>query len=226
MKERTDLDYRYERKFVINYLSKKQIYYILKTCPLFFSEIHEERYINNIYYDSINLNSYFDNIEGLSSRSKFRIRWYGNNYGEVNKSFLEIKSKIGLLGNKKKYSLKPFRHAKNKNYNLQDLLKNDDESIKHFVKLLRPILVNRYKRQYYQSANCNYRITIDTDIYYSKISYLNDNHLTKEKDKMIILEIKYSDLNNNEIDKVINSFPFRLNKNSKFINGMKMIHKY
>ena len=43
---------------------------------------------------------------------------------------------------------------------------------------------------------------------------------------MIILEIKYSDLNNNEIDKVINSFPFRLNKNSKFINGMKMIHKY
>lgn len=220
------LDYRYERKFVINNLTEEQIYYIIKINPLIFSRSYEDRYINNIYYDLLNCESYFNNIEGLSSRSKYRIRWYGENYGEVNNSFLEIKSKKGLLGNKKKYRLKPFNIGMNADYNLQELIENINEPIEHITKLLQPILINRYKRQYYQSANCNYRITLDTDINYANISKLNDNQLIKQKDNLIILEIKYSESCYKEIDKVINSFPFRLNKNSKFINGMNLIHKY
>jgi SPX domain protein involved in polyphosphate accumulation len=220
------LDYRYERKFVINYLTNKQLEYIVKSSPLFFSELYCSRYINNIYYDSIILDSYFDNVEGLSSRSKCRIRWYGDKFGEVNNSFLEIKSKVGPLGTKVKYSLKPFILGSNRHYNLQELIEKHNEPIIHYVKFIRPILINRYKRQYYQSANCNYRITIDTNISYSKISNLNDNHLIQKNDNMIILEIKYSNLDCEDIDKVINSFPFRLNKNSKYINGMNLLHNF
>jgi hypothetical protein len=48
--------------------------------------------VRSIYYDSLNFNSYFEKIEGIASRKKFRIRGY-NELRENSKVFLEIKNK-------------------------------------------------------------------------------------------------------------------------------------
>ena len=66
-------NYRYERKFVIPSLNLKDFEYYLKVNPLIFNKVYVQRRINNIYFDSINYNNFFDNISGNSKRVKPRI---------------------------------------------------------------------------------------------------------------------------------------------------------
>ena len=78
-------DWRYERKFVVNNFTFEQVEdFILKNSFLF-SEIYNKRQINNIYFDDLQFSAYHQNIEGLSERKKYRLRWYGDIFGEVKK---------------------------------------------------------------------------------------------------------------------------------------------
>ena len=95
------MKYRYERKFLIRGLEKNQVESIIKSHPGHFSEIFESRIINNIYFDTVNMSNFSENIIGISNRSKIRIRWYGSTFGNVENPLLEIKFKKGLLGRKK-----------------------------------------------------------------------------------------------------------------------------
>ena len=99
--------FRYERKFVVPYLDKEETLQVIFSNTYFFKEIFYERQVNNIYFDSLDMDSYFDNILGNSDRSKIRIRWYGE-IENVEKPVLEIKIKKGLVGTKLSYPLKPF----------------------------------------------------------------------------------------------------------------------
>ena len=93
-------DYRYEKKFLINELSKYEVESIVKLHPAMFSEIFHERSVNNIYFDTHQLKNYFENIEGETNRAKVRVRWYGSLFGVIKNPILEVKVKKGLLGRK------------------------------------------------------------------------------------------------------------------------------
>src|SRR3989338_2665467 len=99
---------RHERKFLISDYSAADIEQIVKFNPACFTEIYHQRTVNNIYFDSLAFDSYYDNIEGNTNRTKARIRWYGNLFGEIENAILEFKIKKGLLGRKEYYSLNPF----------------------------------------------------------------------------------------------------------------------
>ena len=66
--------WRYERKFLISGVSKKEIESIVKLHPAIFSEIFEERFVRNIYFDTFDLNNCNENINGNAKRIKIRIR--------------------------------------------------------------------------------------------------------------------------------------------------------
>ena len=100
--------FRYERKFCISEINSQEVESIVNLHPAMFSEIFHKRSVNNIYFDSPELNNYFDNIDGNSRRIKIRIRWYGKLFGEIEKPILEIKIKNGLLGRKSHYPLHPI----------------------------------------------------------------------------------------------------------------------
>ena len=106
-----DKIYRYERKYFITKITGKDIDSIVKLHPAIFSEIFHERSVNNIYFDTPDLNNYFDNIDGNMYRVKSRIRWYGMTFGVIEKPVLELKIKNGLLGRKESYSLDTFKLA-------------------------------------------------------------------------------------------------------------------
>ena len=91
-------EYRFERKFFISGLSRTELEMIIKLHPYNFSEIYQQRNINNIYYDNFDFQCYNDNVIGISNRIKARLRWYGNLFGEINHSKIELKIKKGLLG--------------------------------------------------------------------------------------------------------------------------------
>ena len=75
--------FRYERKFLVEELGKKEALFVIKENPAMFSEIFHERRINNIYFDSSNMESYHDNVMGNSQRVKIRIRWYNDLFGHI-----------------------------------------------------------------------------------------------------------------------------------------------
>ena len=101
--------------------------------------------------------------------------------------------------------------------NLQDSLRIDLKSIK-------PSLLNRYSRNYYQSSNKRYRITIDSDQSYYKINQLDNFFLNKIRDKdTVILELKYNQESDFSANDITSKFPFRVTKSSKYVNGVQKV---
>ena len=216
-------NYRYERKFVIQNLKLYEVENLINSHPALFREIYHQRSVRNIYFDTIDLLHYFDNVEGNSSRNKIRVRWYGDLFGKIKESKLELKCKHGLLGHKIHYDLKHFLINKNKElsdqvFNLNELIKNNKKNNNNFFHYF-PIISNSYKRKYFLSSDSNFRITLDWDQSFYKVS--NGMLCNKMIDiNNIILEIKYNYENQKKIDSISQFFPFRLSKNSKYIQGV------
>ena len=99
---------RYETKFNVTELNYEEIKHVVMTHPALFQEIYKKRNVNNIYFDTLDLDSHVDNVEGERDRKKVRIRWYGDLFGVCRYPRLELKNKQGLLGWKVRYDLDDF----------------------------------------------------------------------------------------------------------------------
>ena len=99
---------RLERKFIFQQTSAKDIEILIKLSKSGFQEIFYERHINNIYYDTLNFDNYYNNIDGVSDRVKYRIRWYKNFFLNSKNAIFEIKRRKGLLVTKDTLPLNNF----------------------------------------------------------------------------------------------------------------------
>ena len=190
-----------------------------------FKEIYSKRFINNIYFDTIGLKYFYDNIDGSMNRLKVRLRWYGRLFGKVGNPQLEFKIKEGLSGKKETYRVKPFLFEKGliSEKILEHIMtSNLRNGVIEKLSYLEPIIINRYQRKYFISSNKRYRITLDYNQSYcafkgnqNLIPHTNSNELSS------ILELKYSIRDEDNIDQITNSFPFRLTKSSKYVNAIK-----
>ena len=216
---------RYERKFLIAGMFSQQVEMLIKLHPAGFSQAFPPRYVNNIYYDFCDMQSYFANIDGTAQRVKVRCRWYGDMLGQIEKPTLELKIKNALLGTKKTYPLASFILGDEEGLApLPDILNSSaiPESISHYLIGLKPSLINRYYRSYYQSADHDFRITLDTEMQYYPVGALGNSFLHCSTDyHHIILELKYACHLDQCAATIVNHFPFRLSRNSKYINGIK-----
>lgn len=223
-------NFRYERKFTAGHLSPPQVLHTVKMHPSFFRAIFYKRQINNIYFDTPDLAFLKHNQIGIAERKKVRIRWYGNDISKAVDPVLEVKTKNGLVGDKWSYPLKTF--------NLKDVFETSFGKkiisgaeipliIKELFLSLKPTLLNSYQRQYFQSVNKKYRVTIDSDLTYRKItSLLSISTPYPFKEMHTIIELKYGLDADNGVDSVSSKFPFRLDKSSKYVNGMELAWFY
>jgi hypothetical protein len=221
-------NFRYERKFFIsnadrNFVEKKVLMH-----PAFFSEIFHERYVNNIYYDFVTLNNFFDNIDGNMYRTKYRIRWYGDMLKLIKKSKLEIKIKKGFVGTKITFKLCEFKVNNGIiNYEFKNVIRDSeiDPVTKFSLKEQVPVLLNRYRRKYYATKDNKFRITIDDNQAFYKINTLNNTFLCNHTDTdNIILELKYDKEYESLASEITNKLPFRLTKSSKYSRGIQMLY--
>lgn len=220
-------DYRYERKFSISALNKHEIEAIIKLHPGMFSEIYHERFVNNVYFDTFKMKSYFESANGLRDRVKVRIRWYGNVFGVIEKPVLELKIKTGLLGRKDRFPLIPFAiDDKFRPETIADVIKKSSMSdmLKEDMASLEVSLFNRYRRKYFQSADRKYRITIDSELEFYQIRACNNTFLHKLVDPgTTIVELKYGQERDNEAKWITGYFPYRMTKSSKYVNGIERL---
>jgi VTC domain. len=100
-----------------------------------------------------------------------------------------------------------------------------DESLKIQLKSLDFSLLNRYSRRYYRSACGNFRITIDKDLSYYKLNHMSNNFVQDVHDTdALVLELKYAQDKDDIADKITAYFPFRMTKNSKYVNGVDYLN--
>ncbi len=221
-------DLRYERKFLIEHLDKQEVKTLIKMNSAKFSPVFITRKINNIYLDTLDLSSYYDNIEGNNFRKKIRIRWYGKFFGKIEKPVLEYKLKNGLMGRKKSYVLNEFYLDENTtNAELKQLIlsSNLPMDIKNEVVSLQPTLMNSYKRSYFLSFNNICRLTLDYNLKYYRVLLTGNNffHIEKENN-ILVVELKYKEKDDSIARDVGANLPFKLTKSSKYIMGLEKVY--
>ena len=219
------MNLRYERKFRIkNQISLSRLIYIIKLNTFNFKIHYPRRRINNIYLDNHNYQNYTDNQVGISDRTKYRLRWYGNDIMQNNNLKFEKKNKFGWVGSKKTYDCEPFNFDKKKSvYNYFKNLMNElsiNESLD--IKNNFPVIMNAYTRIYFISRCERFRVTLDYKQEYFSIRRLGMRPIKKIfSDKNdFVLELKYDIKYDDTASEVSNQFPFLISKNSKYINGI------
>jgi hypothetical protein len=221
-------DYRYERKFKISGLVESEVETLVKLHPAMFLEVYPPRYVNNLYFDTADLSNYFANLDGQWERSKVRIRWYGDLFGELREPALEVKFKIGLIGRKERYPLIPFSFGERIcPVSISEIIGKSviSERLKLDLLLQRIALLNRYKRKYFQSADGKLRLTLDSELAFYDIALSRNTYPPKYKDRTsTVVELKYALDADRHARRVTNHFPLRMTKNSKYVQGIERTH--
>ena len=226
MKSKNSKQYRNEIKYLLNGVSREALFIQYKISSLLLSKLHPDRWVNNIYFDNINLDLFNQSIEGMSRRAKVRLRWYGDFYN-IEKPILELKLKSGYKNMKKTLSIKDkFIYKNNLQIFYNNLInsKGLNDKYRYLLKELRPVLANRYFRSYHSSADNKYRITTDTNLNFANLitSSLTSIIWKKQKDTSIV-EIKFQKTNKN-----ITNFMtelrsrYRMSQISKYTHGLQL----
>jgi len=148
---------RYERKYKNENLSLAMTHQSIRSHPAGLRKIFPDRQINNIYFDTPGLTAYHENVVGVASRKKFRVRWYGSEKEAIQNPHLEIKIKDNELGFKKTFPVAPFS--------------------------------------------------------WTSLTAL-------QKEVAVIVELKYEEEWENQVDRIRQFLPFRQTKSSKYVTGM------
>ena len=215
---------RLERKFLSAGLSGTQIEALVRLHPALFVQSYESRWINNVYFDYVSLKHYHDSVDGSRHRRKVRIRWYGQLFGIIENAMLELKIKEGLVGEKIRYSLPPFRFGVGDGQEALAAAMRATLASEAMlcVTCMEIVLANRYRRQYFVSASGKVRLTLDSEI--ESYRWTKDSLGPRHVDDMTtVLELKYDECDEDYASWVSNYFPLRLTRNSKYVNGIERL---
>lgn len=220
-------NYRYERKFRPETLDLFQIKNIVLSSKALFRSIYHPRYINNIYLDNSELDAFYENTMGKADRKKYRVRWYGDAFGEITGAIFEIKIKNSYLGTKKSFFLKDFIIDKNfSNQQLFEILKNSEVPMEILNEIagMEMKLLNRYQRSYYIDISGKFRLTTDSGIQYFRVQENFNQFVDSCSDREVVIEVKYDEEDNAAASGVINTMPFRMTRNSKYVDGISKFY--
>ena len=221
------MTFRYERKFILEDHSINTLDDLDSFLPINFYEKYQSRRVNSIYYDTQNFQLAEDSMNGLSNRYKIRIRYYGKING-ISSPKLEIKSKFGLVGNKKIFDLSQI-DLFDKKFSLINLVKtlNIDLPDLNLLFTLKPKILISYKRKYFISECNRFRFTLDNDIGFKSVSEnsilksINQNMLFKQPYK--ILELKYLKSEEIKASALCQMLPARLTSFSKYSSALQIL---
>jgi len=214
---------RFEKKFIIQQDFNNILRHFLYDNN--FKKHYSQRVVNSIYYDSNCFRRFSESEDGISDRSKCRIRFYNN---DTEKLCLEYKSKISEVG----WKITNYINYKNKNYLFKNIvIKNSSNerlevSIPIKIKDIDfPSLFVSYLRHYYISDNGQIRLTIDSNLVFGKMRIGNIiiKNIKNIDCNMGVLEFKYgSEIKDLKIiDKILSKYTLNISSFSKYCLGIK-----
>lgn len=219
--------YRHEIKFIIS----KQMSLILKQRLALAMDVDKNSvnldntyFIRSLYFDDINSTAYYEKIDGVLYRKKYRIRIYNND-----SSFIRLERKWKHNNMTSKDQLKISKE------NCIDLLTNQFDNIdkellnnslmKEFItdiKVfgLKPSVIVDYKRLAYTYPISEVRITFDEKIKSGlyNCNLFNMNRITYDviDNNEVVLEVKFNEVLPEHISIILQTIPMYRQAVSKF----------
>jgi len=196
------MEFRHELKFILNpqdaAILKKNLSQLMTMDP---NGDEQGRYmVRSLYFDTIGGDAFFDKLDGVEYRRKYRIRYYNQDTSFIR---LESKLKIDDLSNKTQQRLSLPMAEQLMRGEIGSIPLQSDGVLKDFaldMKLngLRPSVIVDYQRTAYLHQVLDVRITFDEYIR----SRVFDTQLFKTKfgsvDVLdpgeVVLEVKYDEL--------------------------------
>lgn len=217
---------RFERKICLEDYTPARIESMLRMLPAGLREAHPPRWVNSVYLDSPSLGTAQIHANGASKRAKLRVRWYGADRGPVEKPVLELKIKKAHLGTKDLWPLVPFDYQGALDVRklvFREGVQPDPELMARLAGSL-PVLLVRYHRKYYLSADKKYRLTLDANLQFQTVSGRRYGWLDRfEERRKFIVEVKYNAEDDPGASEICGALPFRVRRYSKYIAGIQRL---
>ncbi len=217
--------YRHEIKYIINIREAEILKQRLKLIMAIDSNGYFEDgsyLIKSLYFDDIDNSSYFEKLNGVLYRKKYRVRIYNNS---DNKIVLERKYKHNNLTSKDSILINKDTYSKIINGRIEDISVAENDLLSEFlaemrIKRLLPSVIVKYKRLAYTYPISNIRITFDEAVAGEGFNYdlftINASDFKVLEPNEVVLEVKYDELLPKAIADILSSISLRREAVSKF----------
>lgn len=223
--------YRNEKKFLINNIQMEILKNNLSAALYLDSNIKNSDgsyFIRSLYFDDYKDTSYYQVLDGVSKREKYRIRYYDLDPSYIT---LEKKSKENNLGKKDKDILTKeivMKFIKNEEIDSNRPVVTELQS-KMKTDFYKPVIIIDYERMAFTYPINDVRITLDYNIScsyeISKFFESNINSIPLLEKNTAILEVKYNDFLPDIIKQLINIKNLEITSFSKYSTGREMLEK-
>lgn len=227
------MNIRQEKKYTFSLSNLTEVRLKILSSKFLMTQAFNNRFVNSIYLDSLNFDNYNENLAGLSSRSKARIRWYSKNqFGHISESselVLEIKLRSNVLGSKLSYSFKlPNNFINFGAYDLIEYIRKviPTSFLPHIDHSNAFTLAVSYEREYFEDFSKKIRATIDSNIAYAVpgINILDVRDLPIYISEYNILELKYpQDMGNELVALNFDDIDITPGRHSKYAVGLNTV---
>jgi len=218
---------RVEIKFSAAELHRDNLVMWLRLHPAGFCSPFPPRWVNNLYYDTHDYGAYADNTSGASSRAKVRYRWYGESR-TPDAGALEVKCKRNFFGWKLRFDVAeaPYRPGIDARSLRRAVLGQLPASGREWLSAYPfPVLLNRYRRRYFVSADSRIRVTLDTDQSVWDQRYKSHPNLSIRANlpPVLVVEFKFDRRDRELASRCMTGMPIRVGRHSKYMSGTSVI---
>ena len=228
---------RYEFKYILNNrLSKeieKEVIHFMKYDGYLDPKLENQYIVRSLYFDNYLASNFYEKVDGIKKRSKYRIRTYARDIDEKKPIFLEEKGRLEsrTFKNRSSLSVEDLDFFQgygadqfNLNYQNSDFFSNFLYS--RARKSLSPcVLVDYHRRPYTNIHGLYFRLTFDSNISASSANELfpdnNTQHWRQCLHGYTILEVKFDRAIPPWFHRIIQAYQLNRVSVSKFVLGMK-----
>jgi hypothetical protein len=221
------LDARHEIKFAAYSTEYPALRHWLQMHPAGFVTAFPDRYISNIYFDSWDYRAYAENLAGISQRAKVRYRWYGMT-ARIGTGSLEVKQKRNHFGFKQRFAVTqppylPYATWTEIRASLREQLPANGRLWLDANPL--PVMLNRYVREYFQTADGRIRATIDRQqqVFDQRVSSVPNFERPAITQDTLVVEFKFARADRQLAVALLANMPLRVGRHSKYMNAVRAI---
>lgn len=231
---------RFEFKYLLPLKCRQEIEhdlaFFLQYDP-FVAERDGHRYaVRSLYYDDLSYSAFYDKVDGLHSRSKFRVRTYSFDSKEETPVFLEIKGRHNNLVYKHRTPLAndAWEIFSGKALTQRVLMQADASAVRNqfefdtLRKGLQPVaLIDYMRRPYISKFDPDFRITFDEALHVTQTTALfpgpSGNAAKQILPGYTILEVKFRHHMPSWFHRVIQAHELQRISISKICSGMEVL---
>ena len=232
---------RFEFKYVLRERKRRAVesdlLYFLEYDPFVERQDNHHYFVRSLYFDDPKFSAFHDKIDGLHSRSKFRLRTYAFDFNETVPIFLEVKGRHNNLVFKDRTPIQrdgiPWNALSAEDL-ISTLLKTAEKSeiLDQFAfalyrKKLKPVaLIDYQRRPYISRYDPNFRLTFDRQLTATRTMSLFPGGRSSPRKILAghtILEVKFHNHIPSWFHQVIQAHELRRVSISKIVSGMESL---